>query len=88
MNTSKGNIAILDIYTAAEIAGQHEFKELNNKLFEMVGEEIDKLKKEGFKIILAGDLNGHCGYNFPGALRNDKKKVNYNGKKILELILT
>ena len=88
MNSSKGKIAILNIYTAAEIAGQQEFKEWNDKLFEMIGEEIDTLKKEGCRIIVAGDLNGHCGSNFPGALRNNKTKVNYNGKKILELIIT
>merc|ERR1711917_27371 len=73
---------------AAQIAGRTEFIQWNDKMYGMIGREIDRVKEEGCQVVIMGDLNGHCGNNFKGTMQGNSNKQNSNGKKIMELIIS
>ena len=86
LSTGKETIAILNIYAAAEITANQEYREWNEKLYDLITKEIIQLKAEGHIIIIQGDLNGHVGSNFKNVLKNNSQKVNHNGRLIMALM--
>ena len=59
-----------------------EFGDWNNSIYDVLGEEVIKLKSEGYKIFLAGDMNGWVGAGREGVPGNDER-VNKNGERLL-----
>ena len=79
-------IACINWYLAAEVTNNTDFISWNEKMYEMVGAEIETLKSEQCNIIAVGDMNGHVGRNWGGALKNNHVKVNKNGQKIITFV--
>ena len=59
-----------------------EFGDWNSSIYDVLGEEVIKLKSEGYKIYLAGDINGWVGAGKGGVPGNDGR-VNKNGERLL-----
>ena len=81
-----GKIALCVIYMAAESRSAGEdYKIWNKRLLEILYQEIEYLRNEGFEIVCVGDQNGHVGRT-GGALMMNKKEVNFNGRLVLDLM--
>ena len=80
------NYAICNIYMRAEIAACPDFKIHNKQLIELITNEMSYLRGHGFHIIIMGDMNGHIGNKWNGAVKNNKSDVNTNGKLIIDFI--
>ena len=80
------NYAICNIYMRAKIAACPDFKIHNKQLMEMITNEMSYLYGHGFHIVIMGDMNGHNGNKWNGAVRNNKSDVNSNGKLIIDFI--
>ena len=59
-----------------------EFGQWNDSIYEVLGEEVLKLKNEGYKIYLAGDFNGWVGAGRGGFPGNDAR-INRNGERLI-----
>ena len=85
LTSKEEKYALLNTYLAFE---SMENRTWNEKLTTPISSEIQTMVHEGFEIIIAGDLNAKLGKNFPGALANNDRNVDYNGKLILNLMET
>ena len=79
-----GKLAICNVYLAAESRGSGDYRSWNDKIIEIIQEEIRLLRLQGFEIVVMGDMNGHCGQT-GGAMRLNRKEINSNGGKILHM---
>ena len=62
---------------------------VNQKIYEMVQNDMKGLREEGYAIYLMGDFNGHLGprtnYN-PNGIIGDTSKQNRNGTLLLDFV--
>ena len=72
------------VYVAQQKSGD-EFGRWNDSLYEVLGEEVLKLRAEGYKIHLAGDMNGWVGAGVKGVKDNDPRR-NPNGERLLDFL--
>ena len=62
-----------------------EFGQWNDNMYDVLGEEVIKLKNEGYKIFLSGDMNGWVGAGKGGVPGNDVR-VNRNGERLIAFL--
>ena len=82
--TGKSKWAFGFVYIAQQKKND-EFGEWNNSIYQVLSEEMAKLKSEGYKIYLAGDFNGWVGAGKGGVPGNDVR-INQNGERLLSFI--
>ena len=76
--------AVCFVYIAQQ-KSRDEFGEWNDAIYEVLSEEILKMKKEGFRIHLSGDLNGWVGCGAEGVEGNDPR-INSNGERLINFL--
>ena len=68
-------------YMAAASAGTKDDHEAwNESLFQLLEDDITKLRKDGLQVILQMDSNGWIGSALGGALRKNHSRMNTNGQ--------
>ena len=80
------SFAICNVYLRAEVPACPDFKDHYDLLLEMLMLEIVDLRNKGFHILLIGDFNAHIGNDWYGALSNNRRDVNSNGRRVREFI--
>ena len=88
VKTKTEKLAIGFVYVAAENRSEtnkEKFSKLNDSIYEVLDEDIRKLRKEGFKIMLNGDHNGWVGCG-QGGIPGNRKEVNTNGRRFMDFL--
>ena len=80
MKTKNEKLAVCFVYVAAENRAEknkEEFNKWNNAIYEVLEEDIRKLRKEGFKVLVMGDMNGWVGCG-PTGIPGNRRETNTN----------
>ena len=88
VKTKEEKLAVGFVYMAAENRAEKnrvEFNRWNDSIYEVLEEDIRKLRKEGFKVILNGDMNGWVGCQKEG-IPGNRKETNSNGLKFMDFL--
>ena len=86
LGNANQSFAICNVYLRAEIPACPDFRDHNDLLLKMLTLEIVDLRNKGFHILLIGDFNAHIGNDWDGALSNNRRDINSNGKRVREFI--
>ena len=82
--TAGDKIAFCFVYFAQQ-KDKDDFGEWNNSMYKVIEKERNILKKEGFKVTVAGDFNGWVG-NGPKGVPGNDARVNLNGERLLNFL--
>ena len=88
VKTKTDKLAVGFVYVAAENRSEinkERFNKWNDAIYEVLDEDIRKLRNEGFKIMLNGDMNGWVGCG-QGGIPGNRKEVNTNGKRFMDFL--
>ena len=88
VKTKTEKLVVGFVYVAAENRSEtnkEKFNKWNDSIYEVLDEDIRKLRKEGFKIMLKGDFNGWVGCG-PGGIPGNRKEVNTNGTRFMDFL--
>ena len=69
----------------AQQKDKDEFGDWNDNMYEVIEKERNILKKEGFKVTVAGDFNGWVG-NGPKGIPGNDARVNRNGERLINFL--
>ena len=58
-------------------------EEWNQGIYQVISNEQQKYRDQGFRVLIIGDLNGHIG-NKENGIKNNKPEINVNGQMILD----
>ena len=64
---------------------KEKFNNWNNSIYEVLEEDIRKLRKEGFKVLLNGDMNGWVGCG-PTGIPGNRRETNSNGLRFMDFL--
>ena len=78
-------LAVCFVYMAAEITGNTEFKDWNEKLYANLQSDLDTLTGKGYESIFMGDFNGHVGNGQTG-VEGNHESTNFNGRLLINFI--
>ena len=88
VKTKTEKMAVGFVYVAAENRAEKDkekFSNWNNAIYEVLAEDVKKLRREGFKIIINGDMNGWVGCGLEG-IPGNRKEINTNGLRFLDFL--
>ena len=81
-----GKSAVCSVYCGFQAADNRHLK-WNEGIYQVLSEEISSLRREGYRVILAGDFNAWIG-NVPdrGGIPGNREKVTPNGELFLSFL--
>ena len=88
VKTKTEKLAVGFVYVAAENRSEinkERFNKWNDSIYEVLDEDIMKLRREGFKIMLNRDMNGWVGCG-QGGIPGNRKEVNTNGRRFMDFL--
>ena len=88
VKTKTDKLAVGFVYVAAENRsekGKEKFNLWNESIYEVLEDDVRKLKREGFKVVLNGDMNGWVGCG-PEGIPGNRKEVNVNGRRFIDFL--
>ena len=88
VKTKTTKLAVCFVYVASENRSEKDkekFNIWNTSIYEVLQEDIKKLRREGFKVVINGDMNGWVGAG-PEGIPGNRSEVNSNGKKFMDFL--
>ena len=67
---------------AAEVSTNTGYKDWNDQMYGHLTAEVQSLTRDGYKIMIIGDMKGHIG-NAHDGIPDNHKGINSNGERIL-----
>ena len=85
VRTGKGKTAVCAVYAGFQ-APDDVNAEWNTALFSVLNQEVAALRRDGFRVVLLGDFNGHVG-DTPGiGVVGNKPSINKNGRRFIDFL--
>ena len=84
IDNGKERVALLHCYIACQSQRSDSYLQWNEDLFQLVTEELLKLREQGFLVVCMGDFNSRIG-RVPG-LENNTPDVNRNGPMFMNFV--
>ena len=85
VETGNGKTAVCAVYAGFQSPDDMNAA-WNDTLYSVLRMEVASLRKEGFRVVLLGDFNGHVG-NVPGVgVPGNKPDINRNGRRFLDFL--
>ena len=86
VETSNGKTAICTVYAGFQSHDDMN-ADWNNSLYSVLRMEVASLRRDGFRVVLLGDFNGHVGDNpATGGIVGNKTDINRNGRRFLDFL--
>ena len=88
VKTKTEKLAVGFVYVASENRSERNkerFNQWNTSIYEVLEEDVRKLRKEDFKVILNGDMNGWVGCG-PQGIPGNRKEINSNGLRFMDFL--
>ena len=85
IDNGKEKIALLHCYIACQNNKNDEYLQWNEDLFQLMSNELAKLREHGFMVLCLGDFNSRVG-RLPG-LENNTPDINKNGPMFINFCL-
>ena len=85
VKTENGKTAICAVYAGFQ-APDDSNAEWNTALFSVLRHEIAALRREGFRVVLLGDFNGHVGDSPGTGIVGNKPSINNNGRRFIDFL--
>ena len=85
VETGNGKTAVCAVYAGFQSPDDMNAN-WNDTLYSVLRMEVASLRKDGFRVVLLGDFNGHVG-NAPGVgITGNKPEINKNGRRFLDFL--
>ena len=86
VETSNGKTAICTVYAGFQSPDDMN-ADWNNSLYSVLRMEVASLRRDGFRVVLLGDFNGHVGViPSEGGILGNKTDINRNGRRFLDFL--
>ena len=77
--------AVLGVYMGCQYPDDRH-GDWNDNIYSVLRQEVHKLRHEGYRIIFAGDMNGHVGALLGQGVIGNKPNINKNGQRFLDFL--
>ena len=85
LESARSKTAVCAVYAGFQ-APDDRNAEWNTTLFSVIQAEVVALRKDGFRIVLLGDFNGHVGDQLGVGVVGNKPGINRNGQRFIDFL--
>ena len=85
LESTRSKTAVCAVYAGFQ-APDDRNAEWNTTLYSVIQAEIASLRKDGFRVVLLGDFNGHVGDKLGVGIVGNRPDINRNGQRFIDFL--